>query len=108
MAKEKKQEDFSKPIKNAVLTTGTFSVWGIGVFGFIICLFFFFRLKDNGTNQAIVWIIIGIALAIICFLITLPNFIPFLKGKKREKLIREGKIKIEQKKTFNRKYDDED
>lgn len=49
--------------------------------------------------------VVGSFLLLIGILCTLPNLIGFARGKKRERLIRQGKL-VEPEKTYKSRFDD--
>lgn len=92
--------------KNADISQGTIWVLGLGVI-ILPAILIFFGLKTSGAT-GLFWAAGGIAL--VSILVTLPNLIGWAKGKKRMKMIKEGKIVEEQKKSYHpgRKFDDDD
>ena len=99
MANEKKNT-------NAEISQGTIWVLGLGVILIPAILIYFGVVTPNASG--LFWTAGGIALA--CILVCLPNLIGWAKGKKRMKMIKEGKLVEEQKKSYHpgRKFDDDD
>ena len=98
--------DDRKPNKNAEISQGTIWVLGLGAIIIPAILIYFGVVTPNA--HALIWV--AIALIVFSILITLPNLIPYFKGKRREKLIKQGKIKVEQKKSYNpnHRFDDDE
>ena len=102
--KEKKtlEEKYAKPGEQ--LRTGTIVVCGIGFFLFLLMLYFSTRMANGG-----IFIAIGAVLFVFCILIVFKNLKGWIYGKRREALLKSGKLKEAPKKTYNRehKYDDD-
>ncbi|MBQ6052792.1 MAG: hypothetical protein IJL30_05835 [Clostridia bacterium] len=98
--KEKKtlEEKYAKPGEE--LRTGTIVVMGIGFFVFLIMLYFSTQMQSNGW----IFIVIGIVLWLFCILIVSKNLKGWIYGKRRESLLKSGKLKESAKKTYNREH----
>jgi len=101
--KEKKtlEEKYAKPGEE--LRTGTIVVCGVGFFLFLIMLYFSIQMSNP------IMIIIGAVLFIFCILIVFKNIKGWIYGKRRESLLKSGKLKEAPKKSYNRehKFDEE-
>lgn len=92
--------------KHAEISQGTIWVLGLGVI-ILPAILIYFGLKTSNAT-ALFWV--AGASALVSILFCLPNLIGWVKGKKRMKMIKEGKLVEEQKKSFHpgRKFDDDD
>ena len=93
MAKDKEQKYIKpgEPLKQS--TVIVFSVAG-GLFAILL----YAGLTVDGAWPMI---LIGAAFFLFGILVTLPNILGFIRGKRREHLIKTGKLIEPQKKTFN-------
>ncbi|MBR5721940.1 MAG: hypothetical protein IKX78_05600 [Clostridia bacterium] len=98
--KEKKtlEEKYAKPGEE--LRTGTIVVLGIGFFVFLIMLYFSTQMQSMGW----IFIVIGIVLWLFCILIVFKNLKGWIYGKRRESLLKSGKLKESAKKSYNREH----
>lgn len=93
MAKDKEPKEIKpgEPLKQS--TVIVFSVAG-GLFAILL----YAGLTVDGAWPMI---IIGAAFLLFGILVTLPNILGYIRGKRREHLIKTGKLIEPQKKTFN-------
>ena len=95
-----------KKNNNADISQGTIWVLGLGVI-ILPAILIFFGLKTSNAS-GLFWA--AGAIAVVRILVCLPNLIGWAKGKKRMKMIKEGKLVEEQKKSYHpgRKFDDDE
>ncbi len=93
MAKNKEPKEIKpgEPLKQS--TVVVLSVTG----GLFLILLYFGLTVEGAWAMALV----GAAFLILGILCTLPNILGFIRGKKREHLIKTGKLVEPQKKSFN-------
>ena len=96
--KQTLEEKYSKPGEQ--LNTGTIVVTGIGFFVFLIMVYFSTQMATNGW----IFIVIGIVLMAFCVLIVSKNLKGWIYGKRREHLLKTGKLKETAKKSYNREH----
>ena len=96
------EEKYAEPGEE--LKTGTIVVFGIGFFLFLLCLYFASITPGGGFLIAV-----GIVVWALCALLVSKNIKGWLHGKRRESLIKSGKLNLGPKKSYNRdhKFDDE-
>ena len=91
--KEQKEIKPGEPLKQSTVTVLSVTI-GLCIALIVMGLIWL-------PQNALVFIIVGLVIAIFGILCTLPNLKAYFRGKKREKLIKQGKLVEEKKKDFN-------
>lgn len=94
---EKKQKEIKpgEPLKQKTVMLLSITV------GLCIFLIFVGLVWIPEQTGKILFIVAGVVILLVGVLCTLPNTLAWLRGKKRERLIKQGKLVEEKKKDFN-------
>ena len=91
--KEKKAPKEGEDLKNSTIFVLTLGVLFLGIF-------IYFGLINTAKPQPL-FVLPGVLILALCILCTLPNLKAFFRGKRREHLIKTGKLKEAPKKSYN-------
>jgi len=95
-----KKLDYRDPNVGQELKRSSVVMLGFGFFSILISIYFANMMPKDGY----ICIIVGVAVAVLCVLLCLPNLRRFAVGKYREHMLKTGKLKEEATKSYDKTH----